>query len=43
MAFLFFAYWPQPEPGKLSIHNFGTGADGKPYSFVVWKIGRAHV
>ena len=29
MAFLFFAYWPQPEPGKLSIHNFGTGAEDR--------------
>ena len=39
MAFLFRNYWPQPQPGYLSVHNFGTGADGKPYSFMVWNSG----
>lgn len=37
--FLFKDYWPQPDPGYLSIHNFGKGADGKPYSFIVWNAG----
>lgn len=39
MAFLFRNYWPKPQPGYLSIHNFGNGADGKPYSFMVWNSG----
>ena len=39
MAFLFRNYWPQPSPGYISIHNFGKGADGKPYSFMVWNSG----
>ena len=39
MAFLFRNYWPTPQPGYLSIHNFGNGADGKPYSFMVWNSG----
>lgn len=39
MAFIFRNYWPQPEPGKISIHDFGLGADGKPYSFMVWNSG----
>lgn len=39
MAFLFRDYWPKPTPGNLSIHNFGNGADGKPYSFIVWNSG----
>jgi hypothetical protein len=39
MAFIFRNYWPQPQVGYLSVHNFGTGADGKPYSFMVWNSG----
>jgi hypothetical protein len=39
MAFIFRNYWPQPEVGYLSIHNFGNGADGLPYSFMVWNSG----
>ena len=39
MAFLFRDYWPRPIAGNLSIHNFGNGADGKPYSFMVWNSG----
>jgi hypothetical protein len=39
MAFLFRDYWPRPIAGNLSIHNFGNGADGKPYSFMVWNAG----
>jgi hypothetical protein len=39
MAFLFRNYWPQPEPGYLSIHDFGLGADGKNYYFMVWNSG----
>ena len=39
MAFLFRDYLPQPKPGFLSVHNFGLGADGKPYSFMVWNTG----
>lgn len=39
MAFLFRDYWPKPQVGYLSIHNFGNGADGKPYSFMVWNSG----
>ena len=39
MAFLFRNYWPQPAPGYLSVHNFGNGADGKPYSFMIWNSG----
>lgn len=39
MAFLFRDYWPRPIVGNLSIHNFGNGADGKPYSFMVWNAG----
>ena len=35
MAFLFRDYWPKPDVGYLSIHNFGNGADGKPYSFII--------
>jgi hypothetical protein len=39
MAFLFRDYWPQPQVGYLSVHNFGNGADGKPYSFMIWNSG----
>ena len=39
MAFLFREYLPRPDVDKLSIHNFGIGADGKPYSFIVWNSG----
>lgn len=39
MAFLFRNYWATPPVGELSIHNFGNGADGKPYSFIVWNSG----
>ena len=39
MAFLFYQYLPQPQPGYLSIHNFGNGADNEPYSFMVWNSG----
>ena len=39
MAFLFRNYWPTPIIGELSVHNFGLGADGKPYSFIVWNSG----
>ena len=39
MAFLFRDYWPKPQPGELSIHDFGKGADGKRYCFMVWNSG----
>jgi hypothetical protein len=39
MAFFFRDYLPQPQVGYLSIHNFGNGADGLPYSFMVWNSG----
>ena len=39
MAFLFREYLPRPDVDKLSIHNFGIGADGKPYSFIIWNSG----
>jgi hypothetical protein len=39
MAFLFRDYWPQPKLGELKVFNFGDGADGKPYSFIVWNSG----
>lgn len=39
MAFIVRNYLPQPPAGYLSIHNFGNGADGKPYSFIVWNSG----
>jgi len=39
MAFIFREYLPQPQAGYLSIHNFGNGADGQPYSFMVWNSG----
>lgn len=39
MSFFFRDYWPQPSVGNLSIHDFGKGADGKPYSFIVWNSG----
>lgn len=39
MVFLFREYWPKPQVGYLSIHNFGLGADNKPYSFIIWNSG----
>lgn len=39
MSFVFRDYWPRPLAGELSIHDFGLGADGKPYSFIVWNSG----
>lgn len=39
MAFIFRDYWPRPVAGEISIHDFGKGADGKPYSFIVWNSG----
>jgi hypothetical protein len=39
MAFFFRDYVPKPAPGFLSIHNFGLGADGQPYSFIIWNSG----
>lgn len=42
MTFAFKDYWPQPAPGYLSIHDFGKGVDGLPYSFIVWNSGNSH-
>ena len=39
MAFFFRDYLPTPRAGFLSVHNFGIGADGKSYSFMVWNSG----
>ena len=39
MTFFVRDYWPQPKVGELSVHDFGNGADGKPYSFMVWNSG----
>ena len=39
MTFAYKDYWPQPAPGYLSIHDLGKGADGKPYSFIMWNSG----
>ena len=39
MAFLFRDYWPQPKVGELAVFDGGLGADGKPYSFMVWNSG----